>query len=236
MPPASSWSTIAFVLIVLAVCAALVAAMAVTAGDRRRDVVIAIAAVVAWLVVTGGIAASGVLRVPGFPPRIMMYFAFLNISALVFAFSPVGTRLTALPLHALVGFHAVRLPLELILHQWSSEGVVPVQMTFTGHNFDVVTGGFAIVAALLLRRRPDARIAWAFNLVGIGLLFAVIAIVVMSSPIPLRRYLNDPPVLLGYEFPYTWIGSVCVTGALAGHVILFRKLFRGQLAVGATAR
>ena len=36
--------------------------------------------------------------------------------------------------------------------------------------------------------------------------------------------MNEPQVLLVYHFPFSWIVSIAVAGALLGHLVLFRKL------------
>jgi hypothetical protein len=58
------------------------------------------------------------------------------------------------------------------------------------------------------------RAAQVFNAAGFLLLLNVMRLAIMSSP----------HLQLMMHLPYAWIGSVCVTGALAGHLILFRKL------------
>jgi hypothetical protein len=126
----------------------------------------------------------------------------------------------------LAGFQAFRLPLELVLHRWYREGSMPLQMTYEGHNFDIVTGlaAVAVIVVALVRRTDVPRgVALAFNVLGSALLLGVIAIVLQSSPIPLRTY-EGLPILLGFHLPYAWIAPVCVAGAMAGHVILWRKL------------
>jgi hypothetical protein len=101
-------------------------------------------------------------------------------------------------------------------------------MTFAGHNFDIVTGILALALGLWGRRHPLPRAAiLGFNLIGTALLATVATIAVLSTPIPLRRYLEDPPVLLAFHVPYVWIVPICVGGALFGHVLLFRRLRAG---------
>lgn len=148
--------------------------------------------------------------------------------ALATALSALGARLArGLPVAALVAVQGFRLPLELILRRWHIEGVLPVQMTFEGHNFDIVSGVTALALGAWLHFRPTSRARpaiWAFNVIGTGLLVAVSTIAVLSSPLPIRHYLNDPPVLLAFYAPYSWIVPFCVGGALLGHVVLFRWL------------
>jgi hypothetical protein len=72
------------------------------------------------------------------------------------------------------------------------------------------------------------RAAWFFNLAGAALLANVAAIAVRSSPVPLRSYMNEPPVLLALHAPFTWILPVCVSGALFGHLVTFRRLLGSE--------
>ena len=88
----------------------------------------------AWLLYTALIASAGLLARTDFKP-LPMLLLFLPLVALSvsFAFSRVGGRLAqTTPLQWLLGLHAFRLPLELVMHEAAREQVMPVQMTFTG--------------------------------------------------------------------------------------------------------
>jgi hypothetical protein len=123
----------------------------------------------------------------------------------------------------LVGFHAFRVPLELVLHSWAKQGTVPQTMTWDGQNWDIISGAFAIlVAPFAIRSRA---LAWAANLIGFALLLNVIRVAAMSSPLPIG-WGQDPPLLLALHLPYALIAPVCVVGALAGHIVLTRALLR----------
>jgi hypothetical protein len=74
------------------------------------------------------------------------------------------------------------------------------------------------------RASPPRAVIVGFNVIGLMLLVAVTTIAVLSAPLPLRRYMNDPPVLLPFNFPYVWIVPFCVGGALFGHLLVFRWL------------
>ena len=102
-------------------------------------------------------------------------------------------------------------------------------MTFEGNNFDIVSGVLALLIGVAFARKPPPRaLVWAFNLAGFGLLLNVMSIAVLSSPLPIRQYLNDPPVLLAYHFPYGWIVPICVGGAMFLHLLVFRRLMSAQ--------
>ncbi|MDC0716054.1 hypothetical protein [Nannocystis bainbridge] len=234
----SAVSTAAFVVIVAAVVGALVVATA-RAGQRlgesparvRRWTLGTALGAIAWLVITGLVSASGVLAADTLPPRALFFFAGSLGVALGFALTRPGARLAdGLPIAALVGFQAFRLPLELVLHSWYRQGTVPIQMTYEACNLDIVTGVAAVLAGLWLwRRGPSRPLVWAFNLLGTALLVNVGAIAVLSSPVPFRVFTDEPAVLLVFHFPYGWIAPFCVGAALAGHVIVFRWLARDRL-------
>ncbi len=125
---------------------------------------------------------------------------------------------------ALVGFQAFRLPLEILLHRFHAEGAVPVQMTWSGQNLDVFAGIAALVTGLLAARRelPAAAI-WGFQLLATGLLLNVARVAMRSTPGPFFAFPDEPPLLLALHLPYAWIVPICVSGALAGHLILLRR-------------
>jgi hypothetical protein len=221
-------ATAGFLAVVGWVCVAVVWAAWVVGG--RQWAVRAAVGVGLVLAVSAGLAEGGVVRRLAESRAILLFlWTWLGVAVGV-AFSRAGARVVgAVPVAALVGFQAFRLPLELVLHRFYDEGVIPVQMTYSGANFDIVTGVLAVVCGLGLWRGEAGRWAvWAFNFVGLGLLGAVVRIAVLSAPTPMRVYMNDPPVQLIFHAPYTWILSVCVAGALLGHLLVFRWLWRGR--------
>ncbi len=233
-PSASLPVTALFVMLVVAVAGTAVAFVAaasryageetsVTSARRRRAALV----VLAWLVVTGAAAASGVLEsFELMPPPIMAVVGLSVVLSTAFAFSGAG-RLVAqsLPVAMLVGFQAFRLPLELILHRLAYEGVLPVQMTYDGMNFDIVTGVSAVVVALWAATGSMPRaVLWLWNLVGLALLLTIVTIAILSTPMPFRLFLNDPANTIIATFPYVWLPAVLVQAAWIGHLLVFRRL------------
>jgi hypothetical protein len=179
-----------------------------------------------WLALTASAAASGVLRFTGTPPTMGLLMASVLALALGIGLSGVGKRLAAgLPLAALVGVHAFRLPLELLMHRAFEEGVMPGQMSYTGRNFDIVTGITAIgVAGLLAAGRMPAWGVRAWNWMGMALLVNVMVIANLSTPSPYRVFMNEPANVWVARAPFVWLPAVMVLTALLGHVVLFRRL------------
>jgi hypothetical protein len=131
-----------------------------------------------------------------------------------------------LPVWVLVGMHAFRFPLELIMHQAAREGVMPVQMSYSGWNFDIVTGITAIfVAGMALRGRAPNGLLMAWNVIGILFLVNILAIAIASTPMFLAFGTESGKVntWVAY-FPFVWLPGVLVPSAIVGHVVLTRRL------------
>ncbi len=199
------------------------------AAPGRRLLPYAAAVVALWLVFTARMALTGkLLDFNAMPPPATRVLVPGLVLASVTAFSPLGARMIRhLGFASLVGFHAFRLPLELLLHAFYAQGKLPVQMTYAGRNFDILTGiGAMVVAGLVVKGVAGRKTVLAFSLAGFALLLNIMVIAILSLPGPLRRFANDPPNELVLHFPYVFIPAVFVVAAFAGHLLLFRKLFR----------
>lgn len=169
--------------------------------------------------------ASGVLAdFESQPPPILPFLSAHMVLTVLAGLSPYGRRLAnSIPVWALVGFQAFRIPVELLLHAFYEEGRIPVQMTYLGRNFDILTGITAIGVAWLAWNGRLAR-GWllAWNLFGLGLLVNIVTIAILSMPTPMRVFLNEPANRFVASAPYTWLPTMLVTTALLGHILVFR--------------
>ena len=182
-----------------------------------------------WLGLISCVVISGKIEELPFP-RLMILFVFVNLCCLGFGLSPLGRKLAhGISIQTLIGFQIFRLPLEIVLHSWVDQGVIPMTMTWNGSNWDVVSGVMATAAFLLWRKIPS--LIWIANGVGFVLLLNVMRVAVMSSPLPFAWDVQ-PPLQLAFHLPYVWIVPVCVGGALAGHVILTRALVLSKKSSG----
>jgi hypothetical protein len=223
--PASEASVLAFIFIAVAVLVAFIAGVSHAYRDRppTRARIIALALIYLTLVGvavdTGALAA---LPMSGMP----LFFGTVLVVSLLVGLSPLGGRMAAtIPIAALVAFQSFRVPLELVLHSWAGQGTIPETMTWSGQNWDIVSGVVAIVAAPLAGR--SRAIAWAANAIGGLLLLNVTRVALMSSPLPFAWGV-EPPLMLALHLPYAYVGPVCVGGALIGHVVLTRALLGGS--------
>jgi len=101
---------------------------------------------------------------------------------------------------------------------------MPIQMSFAGDNFDVVTGATALLLAVFAARYDVPRsVVLAWNALGFVLLLVIVAIAVASLPW-FSLFGPDRVNAWVLRFPYVWLPTVLVPAALLGHVLVFRKL------------
>jgi hypothetical protein len=188
--------------------------------------IVAVVILALWMIPSGLAAARGALTFTGRPPTFFLLLLLTTLATALLAFSPVGTRLvTGIGVAGLVGFQAFRIPLELLLHRLYEEGVVPVQMTFSGSNFDIISGILALlIGGWALVRRPPRWAVLGFNLVGLALLVTIVTIAILSMPTALRRFHDGPPAVFVTERPFVWLPAFLVQAAWLGHLLVFRKL------------
>ena len=184
-----------------------------------------IAGLLAWLAITGAIAERGVLGATTGPPVLPILVATAATAAIAIVRSRVGDRLAVLPLASLIALHAFRLPLEIAMHAGAGRGV-PIELTWSGYNLDVVTGVTSIPIAILvaLRRCPPWLIrAWC--LVGFVCLFVILALAVATLP-RVAAFGSDPAHLNTWvaAFPFAWVPVALVPVAFAGQVLVLRSM------------
>lgn len=189
-------------------------------------------AALTWTALTLALAWTGVLaRWDWRPPPLM--FLFVGILALgpLIARSRVGDRLArGLPLAALVGLQSFRFPLEVVMHRAAERGIMPMQMSYSGLNFDILTGLSAVALAVWLRfGRPPRGLVWAWNVMGLLLLANIVTVAVLSTP-RFAAFGSTPERLNTFvtRAPYVLLPAVLVLAAWAGHLIVFRALRRPQ--------
>ena len=182
---------------------------------------------VGWLVATGLAGWLGLVRdFQRLPPPMFVLLLVAVLLTVTTALSRVGSRLVAeAGIAWLVGVEAFRIAVEIFLDWGHRVNLVPVQMTFEGRNWDIVTGVSAAAIAWLAAKRQAPRwLILLWNWVGLALLLNIVVIAVLSMPTPLRRFHNEPVNSFIAYFPYIWLPTFLVQLKLFGHLLVFRWL------------
>ncbi len=187
-----------------------------------------------WLGVSAIATLSGLLpRMDIFPPPFIVMMVSFLVATFATGFSAVGKSVaTNTSFFAIVALQSFRFPLELLMHQAFEKKIMPIQLSYSGYNFDVMTGLGALILLVILKFKPDTPkwLIWIWNVWGIYCLIAIAMIAVIGSPF-VRGFGSEPENLNTWVlfFPYVWLPAVLVMVAIFGHLILTRKLLQGEL-------
>lgn len=143
------------------------------------------------------------------------------------------TSAAEVPLASLVAFQSFRLPLELVMHRAGTLGIMPAELSYSGYNFDIMTGAIAVVLWAAMRAGlavPRAAL-WLWNLWGCWCL-AVIAFIAIATS-PMAQLFGEGAHLNTWVLfvPYVWLPVILVTLAVFGHIVLTRALRRSPSAL-----
>lgn len=164
-----------------------------------------------------------------FPPPFMFVVGGMLLLTIAFAFSKLGRQLAQrTSFAALVGSQIFRLPLELTMHLAATEGVMPVQMSYSGRNLDILTGASALVLSILLAKgKVPIPVVRLWNAAGFVLLVNIVGIAVASLPTVAAFGPDNINTWVTYPI-IVWLPGVLVPAALLGHLLIWRKLAQAR--------
>jgi hypothetical protein len=212
----------------LAILMALLCVFIFAQKNRRRLMLLG-GGTILWLGFSAAAARSGILTRTDIlpPPFVILLLSFFTL-AFVLGFSSLGKSVAAnIPFVILVGLQSFRFPLELIMHRAYEKKIMPVQLSFSGYNFDLLTGLGALILLLLLLFKPELPklLIWIWNVWGIYCLIAI-AYIAITGSVLVQGFGSEPENLNTWVlfFPYVWLPAVLVTIAIVGHIVITRKL------------
>ena len=143
-----------------------------------------------------------------------------------------GAAAMRVPLVTLVLFQGFRFPLELVMHRAADAGVMPPELSYSGYNFDIVTGTGALLlgGAMAAGGRLPRGAVWLWNLWGCWCLGMIAFIAIASSP--MVQFWGGPTHVNTWVLfvPYVWLPVILVTAAIFGHIVITRALLAGRTA------
>jgi hypothetical protein len=208
-----------------------------TAKKKNNFFIRTLIGVSIWVIGMSALALSGFFKdFAPMPPRIVFILVLAIPILIVIANSKSFTDLLRVtPPHWLVFMQSFRIVVEILLFIAYGRQLLPVQMTFEGYNYDILSGLLAIPAGWLMMKYPyKARsIGLIYNTLGILLLINILTIAVLSMPTQIRYFTNDPANTIVGEFPFIYLPAILVITALALHIFSIRQLLlKGSLAKG----
>lgn len=197
---------------------------------RHRN--LAMGLLLGWMTVLGLITAQGFfLEFASVPPRqaLLVFPSFLLIGLLVIKMRR-WKIIDLVPPALVIGIQAFRLPLEITLHELYRQGWVAQEMTWSGHNFDVIIGIIALPImwfAVIKRTLPRWTIL-AFHCLGLCTVTIVAVTGILSVPVSFQVLHTSPANIFTSTFPYSWLPSILVPLAVFAHILGLRQYFAGR--------
>jgi hypothetical protein len=179
-------------------------------------------------------AIQGIIAFSGFyinentlPPRFFLAILPAFIMITLAFFSESGKKMILqIDLKSLTNLHIIRIPVEIVLLLLFFEKLVPIEMTFEGRNFDILSGLTAPIVAYWVfqnyRKRKFILLIW--NIICLGLLFNIVGTAILSAPTPLQKMAFEQPNIAVLSLPYIWLPAVVVPIVLFAHLIaIYRR-------------
>ncbi|MBS1604225.1 MAG: hypothetical protein JST42_16280 [Bacteroidetes bacterium] len=186
----------------------------------------------AWLTGLGVLASTGFFAdFSSLPPR-MAFVPLLPLPVvLLLGRSKTGKYLVyRVRPQWFIYWQSFRVLVEIGLWALVRNGLLPVQLSFEGRNFDVLVGLLAIPVGYfsLVRKAWPSWTALAYNIIGLLMLVNVVSIAFLSMPTPLRKFHGLPDASLVAHFPLIYLPGVLVPLAYTLHIFSIRQWFAGR--------
>ena len=181
---------------------------------------------VAWLILLGILSVRGFFTNFSLPPRLS--FALLGPLPLVLVFirSRAGKKLLLyIQPQWLIYLQSFRILVEIAIWLLVRNELLPVQMSFEGRNFDILTGllAFPVGYYCFVKKSWPPVTALLYNIAGLVLLLNIVTISTLSMPTPLRVFHNQPDSSLLTTFPFIYLPGLLVPLAYTLHILSLRQ-------------
>ena len=184
----------------------------------------------AWQIIVGILAINGWLEV-----FTLLLPVCIFVGIIIFIITYKDTQMAQIKSRYLLSVHIVRIPVELFLYQFFLDGKIPQLMTFNGWNFDILTGisaGFIVLFMLFTRKSVALKLLLIWNYIGLIFLLIIVALAVLSAPLPIQQLAFDQPNIVVFEFPYCFLPTCIVPLVFLSHFLWIKWYYQQKSRIG----
>lgn len=216
-----------FVSIVVAVLFFIVYCIQHAIPKSKKSALFVFGILILWIAILSILALTDYFLDFSLPPKMLLFvaFAFVVIFILL-GFTTWREVLNNIPITTLHYIHIVRVPIEMVLWWMAIGKSIPMDFTFEGTNFDIVSGISAPFAAVFLVDGKKRRRLWAiiWNVSALGLL----ACITLKSATRLPYFtavLEGPDSFAGlFQFPYILLPTFVLPTIAFAHLVSLNQL------------
>lgn len=198
---------------------------------QRNKLICIVLGILGWILFISTLALTDFIQDwNSFPPKIFLTVLLPALASVLFTiFSGSADQLIkGIDGRFLVYIQSFRILVEILLWMMLKEGLIPVQMSFEGRNFDILVGLTAPLAGYFIYRNPfmiNRPLLLCWNLFGLGLLLNIVTLAILSTPVSFRVFMNEPSNTIIARFPGVFIPGVFVVLAYTMHFMSIRKWY-----------
>jgi len=222
-------TTIIFYALLLVQLRKSLAATSFSENKKKRIFNGTLIGLIAWAVVTSILSLAGILgNFSTFPPKILIVL-IIPLIVIIWAVrtKEVKEILLHTPPQSIIWIQSFRIVVEILIWRLFVDNLAPIQMTFEGRNFDILSGLSAVIVAILVAsKKISSPLVIAWNFAGLALLVNIVTIAILSMPTPLRIFMNEPANTIVTKFPIIWLPALLVPLAYGLHFLSLRQYWR----------
>ena len=200
-----------------------------TESKKKRIFNGTLISLIGWAIATFILSWSGFLSdFSTFPPKMTIVLVIPLITIIwTVRTQEMNEILLHTPPESIIWIQSFRIVVEILLWRLYVDNLAPIQMTFEGYNFDILSGLTAIVVAFLItRNKISAQLVIAWNFVCLALLLNIVTIAILSLPTPFRVFMNEPANTIVATFPTVWLPALLVPLAYGLHFLSLRQYLK----------
>ncbi len=176
-----------------------------------------------WALFVAAASLSGFTsRFDWFPGNAAPLLLVPLVSILLFSRSGTARDLLMhVPASVLTTLQVFRIPVEVLLWALFIQHLLPIQMTFEGHNFDILSGLLGGVVGLFFHK--NRLVVLVYNLIGLALLVNIVSTALLSMPTAFRVFMQEPANTILLKFPFVFLPAFLVPLAYGLHFLSLRQ-------------
>ena len=195
---------------------------------RLKRITTASLVLFAWLGIQFALSESGFYLPLDMPPRIPLLM-ILPLMLFIVTFlrkHKNNPLLLTLPIYVPIAYQSFRLIIELMFHQTYEAGILPVNVTFEGANYDILIGITAIPMGIYAyRKSASKRLLLIWNYLGIAVVAFAAFTFISSFYFPSVWGAGTKHISLEFnQFPYLILPTFFMPSAIFMHILSIIQL------------
>lgn len=182
-----------------------------------------------WLAYATLLSSTGILKDINMPPKfpLLLVLPLLILFVIFFNKYKDDVLIQAIPMRWTTYLQSFRILVELLILLTFFQGILPIEATFEGYNFDILIGISALVVGFFISKEPRKYFKFlrAWNTLGIIMVLFVAFIIATSIYKPDVWGHEFSTVSMRFlEMPYLLLPAFLAPLAIFTHVVSFIQL------------